>query len=152
LGAGAPSTAPHPWDETGACDCSGFACWVLGISRYQPILAFLKPLNGGWMSTDGMVCDALNPTGFFEPVAGSPQPGDLVIYPAAWYAKKVHRAEKRFGQGPRIGHVGVVTPDNQVIHCSSGNFRTYQDAIHETNMAVFTAVSYYRYIKFCGAE
>lgn len=151
LGAGAPFTAPHPWDEVGACDCSGFVCWVLGLSRYQPVLSFLKPLNGGWFSTDGMVCDSLNPTGFFEPVSGAPLPGDLIVYPAAWYAKQVHRAEKRFGNGPRIGHVGIVTPTG-VIHCSSGNFREHQDAIRETDPTVFTSVSYYRYIRFCGAE
>lgn len=154
LGAGAPPLAPHPWDETGACDCSGFVCWVLGLSRYQPLLTFLKPLNGGWLSTDGMVCDALNPTGYFEPVAGAPLPGDLVVYPAAWYAKKIARAEKRYGKGPRIGHVGIITEEleSRVVHCSSGNFRQHNDAIYETDLSVFTAVSYYRYIRFCGAE
>lgn len=152
LGAGAPPSAPHPWDETGACDCSGFVCWLLGLSRYQPMLSFLKPLNGGWLSTDGMVCDALNPTGYFEQVAGAPRPGDLVVYPAAWYAKKIAQADKRYGKGPRIGHVGVITGESSVVHCSSGNFRQYADAIRETDMGVFTAVSYFRYIRFCGAE
>ena len=151
LGAGAPASAPHPWDETGSCDCSGFVCWVLGLARFQPILSFLKPVNGGWLSTDGMVCDALNPTGYFEPVAGASLPGDLVVYPSQWYAKKIYQAERPFGNAPRIGHVGIMS-NGMVIHCSSGNFRTASDAIQETDPHVFTSVSYYRYIRFCGAE
>lgn len=152
LGAGAPPSAPHPWDETGACDCSGFICWVLGLSRYQPIMSFLKPINGGWLSTDGMVADALNPTGYFEPVAGACLPGDLVIYPAQWYAKKIHHAQRPFGHAPRIGHVGIVTGDDSVVHCSSGNYKEHSDAIRETDMRSFRSVSYYRYIRFCGIE
>lgn len=152
LGAGAPANAPKPWDETGSCDCSGFVCWVLGLSRYQPILSFLKPLNGGWLNTDGMVCDSLSPTGFFEGVAGAPLPGDLVVYPSLWYAKKVHRAERPFGQyTPRIGHVGVLT-QGMVIHCSAGNYKKSADSIQETDLSPFTAVSYFRYIRFCGTE
>jgi len=151
LGAGAPASAPHPWDETGSCDCSGFVCWVLGLTRFQPILSFLKPVNGGWLSTDGMVCDSLNPTGYFEQVTGAPLHGDLVVYPSQWYAKQIYRADRPFSNAPRIGHVGIMST-GMVIHCSSGNFRTSSDAIQETDLHVFTSVSYFRYIRFCGAE
>lgn len=147
LGAGAPQSSPHPWDETGACDCSGFVCWVLGLSRYQSLLAFLRPLNGGWLNTDGILCDALNPTGYFEP-APAALPGDLIVYPSSWFAKKAGLGRG----GPRIGHVGVVTGVDLVVHCSSGNYRSYQDSIRETNMGVFRAVAYSRYVKFCGVE
>lgn len=150
LGAGAPRSAPHPWDETGACDCSGFVCWVLGLSRYQP-LSFLIPLNGGWLNTDGMVCDSLHPVGYFEP-APAPQPGDLIVYPSAWFAKKAGLGRG----GPRIGHVGILTEatitSTRVVHCSSGNYRTYEDSIRETSIDVFRAVPYYRYLRFSGAE
>jgi cell wall-associated NlpC family hydrolase len=153
LGAGAPASAPGPWDETGSCDCSGFACWVLGLSRFQPILGFLKPLNGGWLNTDGMVCDALSPTGFFEQVAGAPLPGDLVVYPSWWYAKQIYRAHRPFGPNrPRIGHVGIVSGDQRVIHCSARNYNKYDDAISETDFTSFLSVAYFRYIRFCGAE
>lgn len=152
LGAGAPPTAPAPWDETGSCDCSGFVCWVLGLSRFQPILTFLKPVNGGWLSTDGMVCDSLNQTGFFEPVLGSSKPGDLIVYPSQWYARQIYQAERPFGNSPRIGHVGIMASNSTVVHCSSGNFKSSADAIQETDLHVFTSVSYYRYVQFCGIE
>lgn len=155
LGAGAPQTAPHPWDETGACDCSGFVCWVLGISRYQPMFSFLKVMNGGWMNTDGMVCDALNPTGYFEPVVDVPLIGDLIVYPSGWYAKVLK--ENNRSTAPRIGHVGVVSSvlggrAVSVIHCSSGNYRQHSDAIQETNPTMFTSVHYHRLVRFCAAE
>jgi cell wall-associated NlpC family hydrolase len=154
LGAGAPQTAPHPWDETGACDCSGFVCWVLGISRYQPMFSFLKIMNGGWMNTDGMVCDAMHPTGYFEPVTDEPLPGDIVVYPSAWYAKQLKETNR--SSCPRIGHVGLISVANgrasRVIHCSSGNYRTHSDAIQETDLTIFTTVHYHRLLRFCGLE
>ena len=147
LGAGAPETAPHPWDEAGACDCSGFVCWVLGISRFQPHLQFLKSLNGGWMNTDGMYYDASLPAGLFSPEA-SPEHGSLIVYPSHSYAKKVGLN----GSGPRIGHVGILTDNRTVIHCSSSNFKLRGDAIEETDTEVFRNVLYTRYIRFVGTE
>lgn len=150
LGAGAPFTAPHPWDEAGACDCSGFVCWVLGLSRFQPNFAFLHELSGGWLNTDGMVCDSINPTGYFEP-ASAAFPGDLIIYPSRAYQRLRRKTRVNRDGGPRIGHVGVWTGKG-VVHCSSGNFRTRADAIAETTDEVFRAVSYFRYIRFSGVE
>jgi hypothetical protein len=151
LGAGAPHTAPYPWDETGSCDCSGFVCWVLGLSRYQPHFDFLKTINGGWLNTDGMYHDSTVPAGYFIPET-APRPGSLIVYPSRSYAK-----HNRLGTGPRIGHVGILGPiDNAgirtVIHCSSGNYKRRSDAIAQTNIDVFTAVPYTRYIRFAEIE
>lgn len=146
LGAGAPYTALTPADESGACDCSGFVCWVLGISRHQPTLGFLVRLNGGWVNTDGMVEDSTWPLGFFDRVPGDPEPGDLLVYPSRSYAKLY----QDYPKGPTIGHVGIVTGKNRVIHCSAGNYRAKKDAIQETDPSVFTRVPYMRALRYVG--
>ncbi len=146
LGAGAPFTAPTPKDESGACDCSGFVCWVLGISRHQPSFQWLVALNGGWMNTDGMAWDGIREgTGFFRPSLGIP--GDIVVYPGKSTAQALKIA---FGNyRPAIGHVGIYG-SNAVIHCSNGNYRNGGDAIQETEMDVFNKVPYRVFLTFAG--
>jgi hypothetical protein len=122
-----------PRDETGACDCSAFVCWCLGIRKRQTNFAWLTNLNGGWYNTDGIWWDAAKEsTGFFEQIA-SPRPGALVVFPGNATSKAT---------GPKIGHIGVVisvssTGACRVIHCSSGNFKRNGDAIQETAADVF---------------
>lgn len=149
LGAGAPFTAPRPGDEDNACDCSGFVCWVLGISRHQPDFAFLKRFNGGWMNTDGMVWDSQNRTGLFDSVYGAPDKGDIIVYPGRG---TVHLMYNTDAKSPLIGHVGIVVDDKRVIHCSNGNYKTTGDAIQITPFDVFLKVPFYRYIRFTGVE
>uniref|UniRef100_A0A6M3IN67 Uncharacterized protein n=1 Tax=viral metagenome TaxID=1070528 RepID=A0A6M3IN67_9ZZZZ len=114
--------APHPGAE---CDCSGFVAWILGLSR-QTDHPLYRRVNGGWINTDAMSADILDTAGLLR--ACEPQPGAVVVYPGP----------------PRrsVGHCGVVVEavDGQptrVIHCSSGNYRRYQDAIQVTGPEVF---------------
>lgn len=105
------------------CDCSGFVCWVLGISRKSDNPFYAK--FGGWIYTDSMVIDINSQAGLFEKL-NTPEVGCIVVY----------------GAGREIGHVGLVSKvENgqmiKVIHCSSGNDTTYHDSIQETSAAVF---------------
>lgn len=126
LGAGGmkPGNAT-PTDAGNTCDCSGFVCWALGVSRKTTHPLYVK-FNGGWMNTDGMVNDANNSTGFFDALPDA-KVGCIIVYP---------------GGKNKIGHVGIVTEvtagvATKVLHCSSGNYRSTEDAIQETNPDVF---------------
>ena len=118
--------AGDPRGPTGGCDCSGFVCWALGISRKTDHPLYVR-LNRGWINTDAMVHDAVQPTGYFEPL-DTPRRGCLVV----------------FAKPPtlRYGHVGIVTrvargKAAKVIHCSATNFRTTGDALQETGTGMF---------------
>jgi len=105
------------------CDCSGFVCWVFGLSR-QTKIPFYKQY-GGWIFTDSMVEDINRSTGIFERLT-VPVEGCIVVY----------------GAGRNIGHVGIVSQVKnnvmqKVIHCSSGNSRKFNAAIQETAPTVF---------------
>jgi uncharacterized protein YfaT (DUF1175 family) len=116
LGAGGRDPAsPTPADDEGNCDCSGYVAWCLGISRRVRHPAYVR-FNGGWLSTDGMVHDALSVGGILDQVPGDDRalPGDVVVY----------------GNGARIGHCGIIVriaplssvkPREQweIAHCSS---------------------------------
>lgn len=152
LGAGAPPNSPTPTDSYGACDCSGFVLWSLGVSRYQPLFQFLyKELGHYWMNTDGMISDARNPTGLFS-VADKALPGDILVYPSNYYARKLGWK----GNGPRIGHTGIIVETvqtgtaNQVIHCSVSNMKKFGDAVGITDFGPFAAVPYTKILRFVG--
>lgn len=121
---GTKPTAPTPADGSGQCDCSGFVCWCLGMSRKTKHPAYLKH-NGGWINTSAIVFDAKNPVGFFSRLQ-APVPGALWVYPWA---------------GKRPGHVAIVEAVKKsgvsIIHCSGGNFRRTGDAIGRTSAAMF---------------
>lgn len=127
-GKGTP-TGEDPRDEAGSCDCSAFACWVLGLQKHQEQFAWLRRLNGGWFNTDGIWWDAnRESTGYFNALS-APQLGAVIVYPS----RRVSATT-----GPAIGHVGIVsdvrgTNVRRVIHCSSGNYRRDGDAIAETS-------------------
>jgi hypothetical protein len=129
LGAGGlRPTADGPTDAWQQCDCSGYVCWALGISR-QTMHPFYLKLNGGWINTDAMVADAKAQTGFFQEIA-APIPGALIVFPSRKPARSV-------------GHVGIVTGVDRdggvssVLHCSSGNYRSTGSAVRETSSAAF---------------
>lgn len=90
-----------PWGLDGdvrILDCSGFACWAIGLKRQQP---------WGWLYTDSMEADIRNAQKYFERVA-NPVPGCLIVD----------------GDGPRTGHCGIVVYGTsldtmRVIDCSS---------------------------------
>lgn len=105
------------------CDCSGFVCWVLGLSR-QSDIPFYKKL-GGWIYTDSMEADINSRSGIFEKLT-TPEVGCIVVY----------------GAGSQIGHIGFVSEVangkmTKVIHCSSGNDRKFNDSIQETAPTIF---------------
>lgn len=145
-------------DEDRSADCSAFVTWCFRLPKYQAAeVWYLEDLNGGWLNTDGMWLDAHRPYGFFE-LLEAPLPGCLVVFPA-------HRGGP-LGlpepPGPKVGHCGIVlevsrktagrdkdtpwewsgqsiarTQADKVIHCSSGNARSWGDAIRETDTTVF---------------
>ncbi|MEJ2905162.1 LysM peptidoglycan-binding domain-containing protein [Pedobacter panaciterrae] len=124
LGAGGMlPTLPKPSSD-GFCDCSGFVCWVLGLSR-QTKSPFYKNF-GGWIYTDSMEADVKATSGIFDKLS-VPEPGCIVVY----------------GALEKIGHVGIVSEVtggkmSKVVHCSSGNSRRFEKrAIQETLPTVF---------------
>ena len=108
---------------TTQCDCSGFIAWAIGIPRELP------PGSGKWLSTDQYWAGGKGvKTGLFQQVLlKDALPGDLLVYPDA---------------NGKQGHIGLVTKvDNgmpvEVIHCSSGNYRNWGDAIRATGTTLF---------------
>jgi hypothetical protein len=132
LGAGGMvPTADTAANHENRCDCSGYVCWSLGISRHSAH-PFYVHLNDGWINTDAIVADAEETVGFFRRLE-SPAVGCLIVFPSG-------------KPSPKVGHVGIVTvvgagtgmaAVRSVIHCSSGNYRQFHDAVHETPPTVF---------------
>ncbi len=109
------------------CDCSGFVCWVFGISR-QSDIPFYKTL-GGWINTDTMVLDIKSHAGVFVKL-DIPEKGCIAVY--------ARRKKDSYG------HVGIVSEvENgimkKVIHCSKGNDKPQGNSIQETSAKVFDA-------------
>ena len=129
LGAGGINPAsPSPANLNHECDCSGYVCWCLGISRQTNHPLYVN-FNGGWINTDAMVHDGKHQSGFFEQIS-TPKVGCLIVFPS-------------FPPTVKVGHVGIVTAVSaagavtKVIHCSKGNFTNFQDAVRETAPNVF---------------
>lgn len=107
-----------------ACDCTGFLCWSLGISRKAPRREpWTQP--DGWINTDSIWNDAMHDGALFRRIDRA-APGCVVVYPKA-------------GSQENYGHDGLVTEvDGQgvatrVIHCSAVNFKSAPfDAVKET--------------------
>lgn len=151
MGAGSLSpSASLPKDETGAADCSAFACWAVGIAKHDPRFAWLRALNGGWFNTDGIWHDAIEQsTGLFDYVElftptssrANMRPGDLLVFPGRWSVAKAKSWAGSLEKGPAVGHVGIVVSvkveDVRVVHCSSGNFRRTGDAVQLTGPTAF---------------
>ncbi len=124
-------------DEHGGCDCSGFVLWCLGWPRRDATAAWLKHATNGWLNTDAIWYDAAEGPGQYVTPCDR-APGALIVYPAAWMSKQ---------PGPKVGHIGILTAPDRVIHCSSGNQRRGGDAIAETETAVFDRVSSARTVR-----
>jgi cell wall-associated NlpC family hydrolase len=140
-GGGARPTTPTPGVT---CDCSGFVCWALGLARKTDNPLYVR-LNGGWVNTDAMVADAFTEVGMFY-LLEQPQVGAVIVYPSA-----------KSGGGPRVGHCGIITEApagfaTKVIHCSSGNFRNFGDAIAETGLKAFDRQASTIYAWYAGIE
>ncbi|MFY7857084.1 MAG: CHAP domain-containing protein [Rubrivivax sp.] len=91
-----------------ACDCSGYVCWALGISRNG------WPDADDWFNTDGMLADAAGAQRGFVPLAKA-VPGALLVHP---------RPSREGGPG----HVGIVTEVDaqgratRMLHCAAANY------------------------------
>lgn len=104
------------------CDCSGFICWALGLSR-KP-----SPIGGGvWWSTDSIRADALGDQAVFRRVEPGSRPA-LVVY-----------GDYRRGGAVRQGHIGfVVDPDTwEGYDCSSSQSRRRGQAITCRDLSFF---------------
>ncbi len=95
-----------------ACDCSGYVCWALGISRKLA----LPDGRDLWINTDSIWEDATGAGLRFRKIDRAVE-GCLVVYP-----------KPEPGSGEDFGHVGLVVhtdPDGQatrIAHCSASNF------------------------------
>jgi len=105
-----------------ACDCSGFVCWALGISRH--------PTPQHWINTDSIWDDATGSGVQFSKIESAAL-GCLVVYPQA-------------GSGEKFGHIALVTEvaadgrAARIVHCSAANFgSTPPDAIKITTPEAF---------------
>lgn len=77
LGKGGREPGGLPFNSKGQCDCSGFACWLVGIDRLQ-----VYDGEEYWYSTDGIIRDATGPQREFRVVKRTEpvQVGDFVVY------------------------------------------------------------------------
>jgi len=105
-----------------ACDCSGFVCWALGISRH--------PEPQRWINTDSIWGDATSSGLQFRKIERATL-GCLVVYPQA-------------GSGEKFGHIALVTEVTQggraarIVHCSAANLGSVPpDAIKITTPEAF---------------
>lgn len=112
-----------------ACDCTGFLCWALGISRKAPRQEAWT-LAGGWINTDSIWSDATHGGAMFRKLDRA-VPGCVVVYPKA-------------GSNEQYGHDGLVTAvgsngiATRVIHCSASNFKAAPfDAVKENTGEAF---------------
>lgn len=128
-------------DPSKACDCSGFVLWCLQWRRRYPDEAWLKKATGGWLNTDGIWYDSVTEVQvqgrFVSPCERTA--GALIVYPASWMTHSVLGMPK--GSGPQVGHIGILTAPDKVIHCSAGNWRKCGDAITQTGTEIFDRVS-----------
>lgn len=110
-------------------DCSGFVAWCFGVSRILKI-PYYQELNGGWFETSALYKDAQSTRGFVDEVLLSEcDIGDLFLWP---------------DRDGKQGHVGIISEvdlglevPTKVLHCSSGNWKKYGDAIQETSTHLF---------------
>ena len=120
-----------------ACDCSGFVCWALGISRH--------PDPQTWINTDTIWEDA-NGRGVHFSKIEKAAAGCLVVYP-------------KVGSHEKYGHIALVTEVDangratNIVHCSASNFSSLPpDAIKITAPEAFEAQPKSIYAWFQGMK
>lgn len=129
LGQGGMSPKDELPTRNGRCDCSGFAAWAIGISRYQYDKGKKWSKAIPWIETTAIVKDAIGPQKLFRQIP-YPVVGALVVYPD----------RKILGVWLQ-GHVGIATEIRDarsfdVAHCSVGNDKK-GDAIQVTGGDLF---------------
>ena len=124
LGHGGMNAKDELPTRNGRCDCSGFAAWAIGISRYQfdKGKAWSKAIP--WIETTAIVKDATGPQKLFKQIP-YPVVGAIVVYP-----------DRKILGVWRQGHVALAVDVHdsrryEVVHCSVGNDKK-GDAIQVT--------------------
>ena len=132
LGSGGMDPDSHtPAGRDGACDCSGYVAWCLGLSRMtdEPFYRRFFGADVGWINTDAMAADIRSDAGILERL-DRPVPGAIIVYP-----------------GPPVrpvGHCGIIlrvrdATVTSVIHCSRTNHTATGHAVQVTDAAIFEA-------------
>jgi hypothetical protein len=134
LGAASNIFGSTPLDGEGACDCSSFVGWAIGIDRSQKWGDYdtWRAIDDVWHLDNTGRAISPGPRLLYDPVmpGDSPRPGDLVVKP---------------GTDMYIGHIGVITAVDagymdsgenwykhlQVAHCTAGS--RYPYAIQKTD-------------------
>ncbi|WP_394792013.1 CHAP domain-containing protein [Rhodoferax sp.] len=105
------------------CDCSGFVCWALGISRH--------PNAQTWVNTDTIWDDASGRRLQFRQIDRAVV-GCLVVYPKP--------PDEKYGHIALVTEIDADGRATQIVHCSAGNFGSAPpDAIKPTEPTAFTA-------------
>jgi hypothetical protein len=114
--------ALHP-AENGACDCSGFIAWVLGLSRQTTNPYYLNKM-GGWMDVSTMQEDMKETGGFLSPC--DPHPGCLVAYGSG------RDSNRNIAIVTVVESIGGKAIPTRVISCTRENWAKANDSIQET--------------------
>ena len=108
---------------TPQCDCSGFIAWAIGIPREFP------PGSNKWLSTTEYYAGGapVLPGLLSQVELHQARAGDLLVYPH---------------QNGQVGHIALISEvsDGQpagILHCSSGNYKNFGNAVKITSPAVF---------------
>lgn len=115
---GYASDIPEPL--TPKCDCSGFVCWAIGVSRELP------PKSDHWLYTNS-IWEGGGDVGsnlFHRVDAKAAIPGDLYVYPS--------------DSSHSYGHIGLIVEvedgkPTQLLHCSKSNYTQTKDAVRITS-------------------
>jgi hypothetical protein len=123
----------HPLPtKSGTCDCSGFVAWCLGFDRRMTEMFYVQ-YNGGWFETTAIYKDIGESVGIFDELK-TPRRGAVIVRPDT-----IANGQRR------EGHIGLLTASDKVIHCSKGNDTQTGDAIRETDLATFGAITKCRF-------
>ena len=121
-------------------DCVGAVMTILGCDRVQRApwpFYFDAKLGYGYVNCNTMIKDADGPEILFTDATklpGGPQAGDIVV----------------FGGRNLVGHghVGFLTGNRMVVHCSPSNVRKLGHALAETEAGIFLSRKDRRYLRY----
>jgi hypothetical protein len=129
---------PRQWDCVGAV-MAFLKCDRVQLSPPWPFYVD-EGLGYGYVNTDTMIKDADGPRHLFEDATKNgwkPYTGDIVVFPSKWGL---------LGRTP--GHVGILSGNRKVVHCSPSNTRKLGHALAETDARVFLRRTDRRYLRY----
>lgn len=119
-----------------ACDCSGFVCWALGISR--------RPNPQTWINTDTIWADANGHALQFRKLERATV-GCIVVYPKV--------VDHKYGHIALVTEVDANGQATRIVHCSASNFSSPPpDAIKIAAPTAFEAQPTSVYAWFQGMQ